>query len=184
MRIVSGDPRMAVDQIPGGGYSIRLIQDERITAKITGKFTLGSATFYQWSEVRPKLDGSGYETLTGGRTGDNTAAYAAELNGSSSVPNDTIVVLRPRVIADTSSLSGSGQVVALLEFEFTGTTATTTTPSIFSLDFITAISCVDGVITPQYSTVCIPGGYVCTTTTTTTAAPTTTTTTTTTTMGP
>lgn len=42
-----------------------------------------------------------------------------------------------------------------------------------TLDFVTSISCVDGVITPVYSTVCIPCAYVCTTTTTTTttAAP-------------
>lgn len=48
--------------------------------------------------------------------------------------------------------------------------------AVLSLDFVTAISCVGGVITPVYSTVCIPGAYLCTTTTT-TAAPTTTTTT-------
>lgn len=40
--------------------------------------------------------------------------------------------------------------------------------AILSLDFVTSISCVDGVITPVYSTVCIPGAYICTTTTTTT----------------
>ena len=55
-----------------------------------------------------------------------------------------------------------------------------TVGAVLSLDFVTSISCVDGVITPVYSTVCIPGAYICTTTTTTTAAPTTTTTTTTT----
>lgn len=40
--------------------------------------------------------------------------------------------------------------------------------AVLSLDFVTSISCVDGVITPVYSTVCIPGAYICTTTTTTT----------------
>lgn len=42
--------------------------------------------------------------------------------------------------------------------------------AILSLDFVTSISCVDGVITPVYSTICIPGAYICTTTTTTTTA--------------
>jgi len=47
-----------------------------------------------------------------------------------------------------------------------------------TIDFVTSLSCVDGVITPVYSTVCIPCAYICTTTTTTTtAAPTSSTTT-------
>lgn len=51
--------------------------------------------------------------------------------------------------------------------------------AILSIDVVTSISCVDGAITPVWTTICIPGGYVCnTTTTTTTAEPTTTTTTT------
>lgn len=119
MKLVSGDPAMAVDQIPDG-YSVRLIQPPRIIAKITGKFTLGASTFYTWEEVRPLLNGSGYETAPGGQTGTNSTAYAAELNGLASVPNDAIVILWPRVIADTSALSASGEVVALMEFQYAG----------------------------------------------------------------
>lgn len=117
MKVVSGDPKLIVDQVPGGGHSIRFIQDEIIIAKITGNFTIGSFVFYTWSEVRPLIDGSGYEVLTGGRVGDSTSMYAAEMNGVATVPNDTIVTLRPRIIADTSTLSGSGQLVSLYEFQ-------------------------------------------------------------------
>lgn len=120
MRIVSGDPKMAIDKIPGDGYSVRLIQDESVTAKITGSFMLGTATFYEWEEVRALPDGSGYETIVDGRFGDNTQNYAAELNSSASVPVDTIVVLRPRTIADTSTLSSAGSFVSLFEFQYAG----------------------------------------------------------------
>ena len=51
--------------------------------------------------------------------------------------------------------------------------------AILSYDYVSSISCVDGTITPNYTTICVPGAYYCTTTTTTTstAAPTTTSTT-------
>jgi hypothetical protein len=47
--------------------------------------------------------------------------------------------------------------------------------AILSYDYVSSISCVDGTITPNYTTICVPGAYYCTTTTTTTtttAAPT------------
>lgn len=148
MRIVSGDPKMIVDRVPGDGYSVRLSQDEMITAKITGKFVLGTTTFYQWQEVRALLDGSGYEALSEGRTGDNVSNYAAEMNGSSSVPNDTIVVLRPRIIADTSTLSGSGQIVSLLEFQYSSGGGGSC-----SGNAVSAVQCVGNVLYVTY------GGY-------------------------
>ena len=49
--------------------------------------------------------------------------------------------------------------------------------AILSYDYVSSISCVDGTITPNYTTICVPGAYYCTTTTTSTAAPTTTSTT-------
>lgn len=42
--------------------------------------------------------------------------------------------------------------------------------STLTLDVVTSVSCVSGIITPVWTTVCIPGAYLCTTTTT-TAAP-------------
>lgn len=63
--------------------------------------------------------------------------------------------------------------------------------AVLTYDYVSGISCVDGTITPVYTTICVPGAYYCTTTTTTTtttAAPTSstssTTTTTTSTGGP
>lgn len=43
----------------------------------------------------------------------------------------------------------------------TTTSTTTTTPAPLSISVITAITCEDGVITPVYTTICIPGGYIC-----------------------
>lgn len=117
MKVVSGDSRVAVDQIPGGGYLVRMTFDNLITAQITGKFTIGFSTFYEWAEVTPLINGSGYELMIGGRFGDTQSNYAAELNSSADVPIGTIVYLRPRVIADTSLLSGSGNIVSLMEFQ-------------------------------------------------------------------
>lgn len=119
MRLVSGDPKTIVSTIPGG-YAVRYVPDEKIHAKIDGSFTLGAITFYTWSEVRALLNGSGYEVVTGGRTGTSTAAYAAEINGSSSVATDTIVVLYKRIIADTTPLGAGGGVVAMYEFAVGG----------------------------------------------------------------
>jgi len=51
---------------------------------------------------------------------------------------------------------------------------------ILSYDYVSSISCVDGTITPNYTTICVPGAYYCTTTTTTTTSTTSSTTTTTT----
>jgi hypothetical protein len=115
MRLVSGDPKTIVSTIPGG-YAVRYVPDEKIQAKIDGSFTLGAITFYTWSEVRALLNGSGYEVVTGGRTGTSTAAYATEINGSSSVATNTIVTLYKRIIADTTPLGAGGGVVALYEF--------------------------------------------------------------------
>ena len=119
MRLVSGDPKTIVSTIPGG-YAVRYVPDEKIHAKIDGSFTLGAITFYTWSEVRAILNGSGYEVVTGGRTGTSTAAYAAEINGSSSVATNTIVTLYKRIIADTTPLGAGGGVVALYEFAVGG----------------------------------------------------------------
>lgn len=47
--------------------------------------------------------------------------------------------------------------------------------AVLTYDYVSGISCVDGTITPVYTTICVPGAYYCTTTsttTTTTAAPT------------
>ena len=43
----------------------------------------------------------------------------------------------------------------------TTTTTTSTTPAPLSIAVVTGITCEDGVITPVYTTICIPGGYIC-----------------------
>ena len=70
---------------------------------------------------------------------------------------------------------------AVYMIDLSGTTGTTTTCSVLTYDYVSSISCVDGTITPVYTTVCVPCAYFCTTTTTTTTSTTTSSTTTTTT---
>ena len=88
-----------------------------------------------------------------------------------------------RYLARYAGVNDSDQVVYLTIAGGGGT--------VLTYDYVSGISCVDGTITPVYTTICVPGAYYCTTTTTTTtttAAPTSstssTTTTTTSTGGP
>jgi hypothetical protein len=67
--------------------------------------------------------------------------------------------------------------VPIYLIQYTRTT-TTPPPAILTFDFVSGISCFNGIFTPEFLTVCIPYGYLCvTTTTTSTAGPTTTSTT-------
>lgn len=116
--IVSADTQTLVDKTTDG-FSIR-VNSHQIHAKITGSFLIGSSTFYTWEEVIPKVDGSGYEVLDDGQSGDEESCYAAEMNGSASVPVDTIVILRHRVVADTTTLGAGGTNLLLYEFTIGG----------------------------------------------------------------
>ena len=67
--------------------------------------------------------------------------------------------------------------VPIYLIQYTRTT-TTPPPAILTFDFVSGISCFNGIFTPEFLTVCIPYGYLCvTTTTTSTAGPATTSTT-------
>lgn len=84
-----------------------------------------------------------------------------------------------RYLARYAGVNDSDQVVYLTIAGGGGGT-------VLTYDYVSGISCVDGTITPVYTTICVPGAYYCTTTTTTTtttAAPTSSTTTTTTSTG-
>ena len=83
-----------------------------------------------------------------------------------------------RYLARYAGTGPSGDAVYMIDLSGSGG------GSILSYDYVSSISCVDGTITPQYTTICVPGAYFCTTTTTSTtttttstAAPTTTSTT-------
>lgn len=107
---------------------------------------------------------------------DDIAIKIKDVNGGTPIAQ--------RYLARYAGTGPSGDAVYVLDL---ATTGTTTTCSVLTYDYVSAISCVDGTITPVYTTVCVPCAYFCTTTTTssttttttTTAAPTTTTTTTT-----
>jgi len=89
-----------------------------------------------------------------------------------------------RYLGRYAGINTYGNPVYMLDLSgSSGTTSTTTTCSVLTYDYVSSISCVDGTITPVYTTICVPCAYYCTTTTSTTttttstAAPTTTSTT-------
>ena len=83
-----------------------------------------------------------------------------------------------RYLGRYAGINSYGNPVYMLDLS--GTTGTTTTCSVLTYDYVSSISCVDGTITPVYTTICVPCAYYCTTTTTTTTSTTSSTTTTTT----
>ena len=107
-----------------------------------------------------------YDASTGTYS-DVSTIKLLEINGSTPTAST-------RYLARFAGYSSSGDTVYAISSSGGG-------GAILSIDVVTSISCVDGVITPVWTTLCIPGAYVCTTTTTTTTSTTTTSTTTTTT---
>ena len=81
-----------------------------------------------------------------------------------------------RYLGRYAGINSYGNPVYMLDLS--GTTGTTTTCSVLTYDYVSSISCVDGTITPVYTTICVPCAYYCTTTTTTTSTTSSTTTTT------
>ena len=101
---------------------------------------------------------------------DGLAIKIKDINGSTPAVQ--------RYLARYAGTGPSGDAVYMIDLSGSGG------GSILSYDYVSSISCVDGTITPQYTTICVPGAYFCTTTTTSTtttttstAAPTTTSTT-------
>ena len=102
---------------------------------------------------------------------DGLAIKIKDINGSTPAVQ--------RYLARYAGTGPSGDAVYMIDLSGTTgttTTGTTTTCSVLTYDYVSAISCVDGTITPVYTTVCVPCAYFCTTTTTTTTSTTTTTT--------
>ena len=92
---------------------------------------------------------------------DGLAIKIKDINGSTPAVQ--------RYLGRYAGTGPSGDAVYMIDLSGSGGGA------ILSYDYVSSISCVDGTITPQYTTICVPGAYYCTTTTTTTtttAAPT------------
>lgn len=106
---------------------------------------------------------------------DGLAIKIKDINGSTPAVQ--------RYLGRYAGTGPSGDAVYMIDLSgsSSGTTSTTTTCSVLTYDYVSSISCVDGTITPVYTTVCVPCAYFCTTTTTTTTSTTTSSTTTTTT---
>jgi hypothetical protein len=109
---------------------------------------------------------------------DGLAIKIKDINGSTPAVQ--------RYLGRYAGTGPSGDAVYMIDLlgSSSGTTSTTTTCSVLTYDYVSSISCVDGTITPVYTTICVPCAYYCTTTTTSTtttttstAAPTTTSTT-------
>lgn len=91
---------------------------------------------------------------------DGLAIKIKDINGSTPAVQ--------KYLARYAGTGPSGDAVYMIDLSGSGG------GSILSYDYVSSISCVDGTITPQYTTICVPGAYFCTTTTTTTTSTTTT----------
>ena len=94
---------------------------------------------------------------------DGLAIKIKDINGSTPAVQ--------RYLGRYAGTGPSGDAVYMIDLSGTTgttTTGTTTTCSVLTYDYVSAISCVDGTITPVYTTVCVPCAYFCTTTSTTT----------------
>jgi len=92
---------------------------------------------------------------------DGLAIKIKDINGSTPAVQ--------RYLARYAGTGPSGDAVYMIDLSGSGGGAN------LSYDYVSSISCVDGTITPQYTTICVPGAYFCTTTTTTTTTTSTTT---------
>jgi len=119
--------------------------DPVFPAKITGNFTAGGNTYYTWTEMQPKKDGTGYEVVTGGRTGSSTSGYARELNGSTSVATNTLVMMRPVTVTDNASLTPS----TLFEFAVSSAGG-----SSMDCPHVSSVQCTGGQLVVVYDTTC------------------------------
>ena len=86
---------------------------------------------------------------------DGLAIKIKDINGSTPAVQ--------RYLGRYAGTGPSGDAVYMIDLSGSGGGA------ILSYDYVSSISCVDGTITPQYTTICVPGAYFCTTTTTTTS---------------
>lgn len=144
MRIRSTDPRT---RFASDGTSLLLDPqvDPVFPAKITGNFAAGGNTYYAWTEMQPRKDGTGYEVVTGGRTGSSTSGYARELNGSASVATNTLVMMRPVTVTDNASLTPS----TLFEFAVSGAGGNS-----MDCSHVSSVQCTGGQLVVVYDTTC------------------------------
>jgi hypothetical protein len=121
-------------------------------AKITGSFTAASNTYYTWAEQEPKEDGTGYRAIPNGKTGTSTANWAREINGTTSVATNTIVLMRPVIV---TKAGGAGKT-QLHEFAVGGGGGGASV----SQTVVTAVTCSNGSLTVTTKTITVPGMVV------------------------
>lgn len=115
-------------------------------AKITGSFTAASNTYYTWAEQEPKEDGTGYRAIPNGKVGTSTANWAREINGTTSVATDTIVLMRPVIV---TKAGGAGKT-QLHEFAVGGGGGNT-----MDCPHVTSVQCTGGMLVVTYDTTCV-----------------------------
>ena len=151
MRFTSATPgfNLASD---GQGALVLQAPPGWFVAKITGSFTAASNTYYTWAEQEPKEDGTGYRAIPNGKTGTSTANWAREINGTTSVATNTIVLMRPIIV---TKAGGAGKT-QLHEFAVGGGGGGASV----SQTVVTAVTCSNGNLTVTTKTITVPGMVV------------------------
>lgn len=145
MRFTSATPGFNLANDGQGGLILQA-PPPWFVAKITGSFTASGATYYTWAEQEPKEDGTGYRNIPNGKTGTSTANWAREINGSTSVATNTIVLMRPVIVTQAG---GAGKT-QLHEFTVGG-------GSPVSQVVVTGVTCSNGTLTVTTKTLTVPG---------------------------
>lgn len=147
MRFTSATPGFNLANDGQGGLILQA-PPPWFVAKITGSFTASGATYYTWAEQEPKEDGTGYRNTPNGKTGTSTANWAREINGSTSVATNTIVLMRPVIVTQAG---GAGKT-QLHEFTVGGSGGAST-----SLVVVTDVTCSNGTLVKTTKTITVPG---------------------------
>ena len=150
MRFVSASPDFRLTN-DGSNLVLSPAGTGWFVAKITGSFTASGATYYTWAEQEPKEDGTGYRNIPNGKTGTSTANWAREINGSTSVATNTIVLMRPVIV---TKAGGAGKT-QLHEFTVGGGGGTPLTQTV-----VTDVTCSGSTLVVTKKTLTIPGGSV------------------------
>ncbi len=145
MRFVSASPDFRLTN-DGSNLVLSPAGTGWFVAKITGSFTASGATYYTWAEQEPKEDGTGYRNIPNGKAGTSTANWAREINGSTSVATNTIVLMRPVIVTQAG---GAGKT-QLHEFTVGG-------GSPVSQVVVTGVTCSNGTLTVTTKTLTVPG---------------------------
>ena len=99
--------------------------------------------------------------FAGYTSGGNTVYAISAANPTTTTTTTTTTTPAPTTTTTTTTSTTTSTTTTTTTTTTTSTTTTSTTPAPLSIAVVTGITCEDGVITPVYTTICIPGGYIC-----------------------